>query len=151
MRAAIVLWTCTWLCGATAGCLLESATAQKKFSDTVEQMNKDARWGQLGQAARLVDPAYRAQFTSNHAGWGELIQVADSEVVQLDLASDKESAIAVITYEWYLTSAMTLHQSVVRQRWSKHRGRFGLLSEVVVKGDPRLLTPNAQPAPAPDG
>jgi hypothetical protein len=132
-------------------CLFESASSSKKFSETVEQMNKATRWGQLGQAARMVDPAYRAQFTSNHAGWGELIQVADAEVVQLDMAPTNDSATAVISYEWYLKSAMTLHQSVVRQRWSRGRGGFGLLSEIVVQGDPRLLGGKGAPVRPPGG
>jgi hypothetical protein len=151
MRAAIVLGMCTALSGSVAGCLFESLTAQHKFSDTVDQMNKATRWGQLGQATSMVDPAYRTQFSSSHAGWGELIQVADSEVVQLDLAADKQSAVSVVSYEWYMKSAMTLHQSVVRQRWSRNHDHFGLLSESVVQGDPRLLAPGPASIRPPDG
>jgi hypothetical protein len=144
MRIGLVLWVFAALV-LGSGCLLESASASKKFSDSVEQMNKAARWGEIRQATRMVDPAYQAAFASSHADWGSLIQVADSEVTQLDLAPDKESAVAVITYDWYLTSAMTLHKSVVRQRWTRrpHSSDFGLLSEAVVKGDPRLLVPSS--------
>lgn len=148
-RARVALALLASLGSLASGCLLESATSSKKFSETVQQMNKATRWGQLGQAARMVDPAYRAQFTSNHAGWGEQIQVADSEVVQLDLAPGQGSATAVISYEWYLKSAMTLHQSVVKQRWSRGQGGFGLLSEVVVEGDARLLSPRPAAASKP--
>jgi hypothetical protein len=125
--------------GLASGCA--SASASKQFSEAVENMNKAARWGEIRQAASMVDPAYRVAFTTTHADWGSLIQVADSEVMQLDLAPDQESAVAVITYDWYLVSAMTLHKSVVRQSWTRRpeSSDFGLSGEVVVKGDPRLL------------
>ena len=35
---------------ARRGCMLESASTGKKFSDSVEAINKATRWGQLGQA-----------------------------------------------------------------------------------------------------
>lgn len=135
-------------CACATSCLLEGASASRKFTETVEQMNKATRWGQLGQAARMVDPAYRGKFADNHSGWGDQIQVADSEVVQLDFAPDQKSATALISYEWYLKSAMTLHQSVVRQQWEKANGGYGLVSEVVVQGDARLLTPRGARTPS---
>ena len=135
-----VLWLIA--CVLLGGCLLESANAGRKLSDTVEAMNKATRWGQLDQAERLVDPIYRSRFTASHAHWGRSIQLADSEVMQVELAPDKDSAISIIAYQWYTNDAMDLRQSVVRQRWSRSGGSFGLFSEAVVQGDPRLLQPN---------
>jgi len=154
MEIARVAWAFAALALASS---CASATASKKFSETVENMNKAARWGEIRQAASMVDPAYKAAFTSNHADWGDQIQVADSQVMQLDLAPDQESAVAVISYDWYLMSAMTLHKSVVRQSWTRRpeSSDYGLSGEVVVKGDPGLLVPSASDdplaPPAPDG
>ena len=131
--------------------MLESASTAKKFSDSVEAMNKATRWGQLGQATLLVDPIYRSRFAESHAHWGRVIQVADSEVLQLDIAPDKESAISIISYEWYMNDAMSLHQSVVRQRWTRMAGGFGLFSEAVVQGDSRLLAAHNAPMTADSG
>jgi hypothetical protein len=146
MHIARVGWVFAAL-GLASGCL--NASASKKFSEAVENMNKAARWGEMRQAASMVDPAYQVAFTSTHADWGSLIQVADSQVMQLDLAPDQESAVAVISYDWYLMSAMTLHKSVVRQNWTRRpeSSAFGLSSEVVVKGDPRLLVPSSNEEP----
>ena len=146
MHIARVGWVFAAI-GLASGCA--SASASKHFSEAVENMNKAARWGEIRQAASMVDPAYQATFTSNHADWGSLIQVADSEVMQLDLAPDQGSAVAVITYDWYLISAMTLHKSVVRQSWKRRAesSDFGLSAEVVVKGDPRLLVPSSNEDP----
>jgi hypothetical protein len=123
-----------------SACFFQNATSTKRFNETVLEMNKATRWGQLGQAARLVDPSYRSQFAASHAAWGDQIQLGDSEVLQIELAPNEESATSTVSYEWYSTDAMTLERSVVRQRWSRGARGFLLLSEVVVKGDPRLLS-----------
>ncbi|MGD8859293.1 MAG: hypothetical protein PVI30_04725 [Myxococcales bacterium] len=124
-----------------SGCMLQNTGPTKKLTDAVHEMNKATRWGQLGAASRMVEPAYRSRFAESHRHWGSMVQVADSEVVHMELAGDGETAISLISYQWYLTRAMTLHQSVVRQRWSAMGGGYGLVSEVVVQGDPRLLEP----------
>jgi hypothetical protein len=124
--------------------MLDNASTGRKFSDSVEAINKATRWGQLNQATNLVDPIYRGRFAETHAHWGQVIQIGNSEVMQLEIASDKESAVSVIAYEWYTNNGMDLHQSVVRQRWSRVNGNFALFSEAVVQGDPRLLASRQQ-------
>ena len=132
-----------------AGCGLENASPGKKLSDAVLGLTEATRWGRLGTAANLVDPGFRTQFIENHRHWGGAIQVADSEVVHVEVAPGHEQATAIIAYQWYLAGAMTLQHSVVRQRWVKFEDRYGLVSEVVVRGDRRLFDPTASAAPEP--
>lgn len=136
-------------CALLAGCLLENASAGKKLSDAVTEMNKATRWGQLNLAAQMVEPLYRPQFLENHAHWGQRVQVADSEVVHVELTPDEDNAIAMVVYQWYATEAMTLHQSVVRQRWAREGEGYALLSETIVQGDARLFSPPSSGRPAP--
>jgi hypothetical protein len=138
-------------CLLLAGCFLENASSAKKLNDAVTEMNKATRWGQIGMAAQMVEPVYRQKFIANHSRWGELVQVADSEVVHVEIAPGDESAIAFVTYQWYEMEAMTLHESVVRQRWSRAGDGYALLSEVVIRGDGRLFaSDDAKPAPMRD-
>jgi len=135
----------TWLlCASLAGCMLQGEGPSKKLTETVQDMNKSTRWGQLDQAQRLVEPVYRTRFMQTHAHWGEMIQVADSEVVRMEMAPDQETAVAVVAYEWYMLAAMTLHNTVVQQRWAHINESFLLVSENVLQGDARLLAPVAQ-------
>jgi hypothetical protein len=136
-----------------SGCFFANASAGKRLSEAVNQMNRSTRWGQVADAARMVEPHYRPLFISNHRGWGQVIQVADSEVMHVELAPDSESALALVSYEWYLPDAMNLHQTVVRQRWSRIGSNYVLFSEAVVQGDARLLGGKAvavQPAASDD-
>src|SRR5882757_9332380 len=104
MRALALL-----LCVLLNGCMLSNATTAKRLGDTVNMMNRNTRWGQLADAARMVDPGYRPVFVASHRGWGQAIQVADSEVVHVEMAQDKESALALVSYQWYLPDNLTVH------------------------------------------
>lgn len=137
MRALILIFA---LC--LAGCF-NNASAQKTLSDTVHELNEASRWGR--NAIDMVEPSFRQKFAQSRAHWGELLKVADHEIVHVQLAADKSQATAVVVYEWYLFESMTLHRSVVRQRWTLFDDHYGLSDETVVKGDRRLLDPRAEP------
>ena len=122
------------------GCnTLANASPNRKISDTVHDMNDQARWGRMGDASQYVERTYRGTYLSNHRGWGSQIQLADVEVVQVQMSNDGELATAFVTYSWYGTDAMTLHQSVVRQRWVATKEAYTLVSEAIVQGDAQLL------------
>ncbi len=111
----------------------------RKIGDTVHDMNDQARWGRLGDAAQYVEPTFRNTYLNNHRLWGSAVQLADAEVVHVQIAPGAENAVAFVSYSWYGTDTMTLHQSVVRQRWAAKGQSYALMSEVVVQGDPQLL------------
>jgi hypothetical protein len=138
MRAALLIVpVLSWL--VLSGCFLQHASPGEKLSKSVQELNKSARWGQIGAAAQMVDASYRQQFLASHRHWGRTLQVADTELVHMEVAAGNESAIAVIAYSWYSTDAMTLHASLVRQRWLAEDQTFALISETVIDGDTRLL------------
>jgi hypothetical protein len=122
-----------------SGCFMANMSPAKKIGDTVHDLNDQARWGRLTDAALLVDPSYRQQFIKDHQRWGDDIQLADSEVLQVQIATDAEHASALVNYSWYAMDTMTLRQTTVRQRWSAVSGGYALMSEAVVRGDPSLL------------
>jgi len=124
---------------AFSGCFMANNSPAKKISDSVRDMNENARWGRIGDASLYVDTSYRNTFLSAHQDWGSEIEVADTEVVQVQIAPDEEHASAIVSYSWYATDTMTLHQTTVRQRWSAVGSGYALFSEAIVKGDPRLL------------
>lgn len=143
MRASILLVTAVLL----SGCFLHHASSGEKLSKTVQELNKSTRWGQIGSATGMVDPSYQKAFLESHRHWGSAVQVADTEIVHMEVANGSESAISVVAYSWYATESMTLHASLVRQRWTREGQGFALISETVIDGDARLLNKNAKNGP----
>ena len=131
-----------------AGCFMANTSPAKKIGDTVHDLNDNARWGRISDAALLVDASYRNTFVHAHQAWGNEIQLADTEIVNVQIAPDAEHANAIVNYSWYAMDTMTLHETTVRQRWSAVSGGYALMSEAVVKGDPRLLATEDKKKPA---
>ena len=132
---------------ALLGCGLENASPTKKLADSVQGFTEATRWGQLSTAANLVDPTFRTRFMENHRHWGGAVQVADSDIVHVEISTDKQNATALVAYQWYLTGQMSLLYTVVQQRWTALGDGYGLVSEAVVQGDGRLFNPAGNPAP----
>jgi hypothetical protein len=132
-----------------SACFMANMSPAKKIGDTVHDLNDQARWGRLTDAALLVDPSYRQQFIKDHQRWGDDIQLADSEVMQVQIATNAEHASALVNYSWYAMDTMTLRTTTVRQRWSAVSGGYALMSEAVVRGDPNLLVGLANTAAPP--
>lgn len=135
-------WTWVLVVG-LGGCFMANTSPAKKITDSVQDLNEQARWGRIGDAALLVEPGYRDAFLNAHQGWGSDIQLADTEIVHVQIAPDAEHASAIVTYSWYAMDSMTLRETTIRQRWSAHSGGYALTSEAVVKGDARLLSATA--------
>jgi hypothetical protein len=125
-------------------CFLANGSDGKKIGDAVQNLNDQARWGLIQDATLLVQPDYRERFLTQHRRWGSEIQLADSEVVNVSLASDSKLASALVTYSWYARNDMTLHETTLRQLWKARSSNFALASEAVVRGDPGLLQEASQ-------
>jgi hypothetical protein len=122
-------------------CFLVGQGASQKVGDAVQSLNDHARWGRISEAASLVEADYREVFLDHHRLWGSDIQLADTEVLNVTLASDSEKASAYVTFSWYAMADMTLHETTLRQQWNARGHSFALSSEAVVRGDPALLSP----------
>jgi hypothetical protein len=136
LRAALTL-SVIGLCSNTA--CLANLRADKKIGDAVQNLNNQARWGRINDAVLLVHPEYRETFLNQHSRWGTDIQLADAEVVNIQIANDSKNASAFVSYSWYAMADMTLHETTLRQLWEAENSSYALSGETVVKGDPGLL------------
>ena len=124
-----------------SACLLANAGADKKIGDAAHSLNTQARWGRVDDAALLVAPDYRPTFLIHHRRWGREIQLADIEVVNIQLTNDADRASVYVNFSWYAMEDMTLYETTLRQQWISSKNTFALASEAVVRGNPALLTP----------
>lgn len=121
-----------------AGCTLGSLTPRARFQESAYTVNDASRWGQVDLASSFVTPGYKERFQERRRDWGERINVAEVEVLQMQLAADKDTGVSEVSLSWY-DAGMTLHKSFVTQRWENARGTFRLADEVVRKGDPGVF------------
>lgn len=112
-------------------------------------MVDETRWGRAELAADRVAPAFRERFVQAHAKWGQSIEIADVDLATLRMASDEESATAILTVSWYALDTMDLATTQIRQRWEHKGGNYVLAREAVISGDARLLERAAPATPQP--
>src|SRR5690554_3967794 len=123
-----------------SACIFQNISPTEKLRDAVIGYNDACRWNRLDLAVLMVDPPLRPKFRAEHHLWGKDIQIADSEILQVQVAG-KESitAAATVAYHWYDQRGMTIAETVVLQRYEKRKGGYAVIGEEVVSGDPRLL------------
>ena len=122
-----------------AGCTLVNLSPQARFTESAHRLNDAARWGQVDMAAEEVSPTYRSRFLARRKEWGERVQIAEVELLYLQLMPDKEGAVSEISLSWTDQAGVMLRKSFLTQRWANERGNFRLVDELVKKGDPGVF------------
>lgn len=123
-----------------AGCTLTNLTPQARFQESAYTLNDAARWGNVDLAMRHVSPKYLARFAERHQAWGETISIAEVDVTRMKIADDKQSAMSEISLSWFDEGGVTIHSSIVQQKWEIVKGKFQLVDEAIRRGDPRVFS-----------
>ncbi len=121
------------------GCIFNNVSTEETLRDAVVGLNDEVRWDRMDLATQRVAPAYRTAFSLTHHDWHEGMQIADSEIVHVQVGEDKEDAKAFIKIRWYDLRTMLVAETTLEQKWKKHGRNFVLISEEVRAGDPRLI------------
>jgi len=132
---------------AVTGCMFESLSASQRFNESSFMLNDAARWGRLDVARSMVDGSYVQKYQVRHQDWGHRIQIAEADVVSLQLDEDKDGATSQVQVSWYSTDTMNLHASTIVQRW-RADGQSFLLVDELIQGDPQLFADETTMAPS---
>lgn len=123
-----------------SGCLFQNIAPTAHFTDAVNDLNDDLRWGRIGLAVSRVAPAYQSDFVEARQGWANRLQVAEVEIMQARLdENDSEKGTSLVMYSWYGLNDMTVHSSTIKQTWT-YDGRYQLSAEEIIDGDQTLLS-----------
>lgn len=138
------------LCVFDAGCMFNNISPEVRLSDTVHGFNDEVRWGRIDLAIKRVHPEKQSLVRATHRRWGRQVQIADVEVLELDLDFEKKKASSTVTYRWYRQDTMLVSETTVVQSWVQKGRDFLLVSESVSEGNAELLETPALPTDATD-
>jgi hypothetical protein len=130
---------------ALSGCFYQNMSPATKLRDAVEANNEGARWGRMDIARERVSPAYMGEFIRRRYDWGQGIQMADVDILSIQMNDETEHAQVVVAFGWYSYDDMSLARTVVRQKWDSSGSGYVLMDEEVIDGDERLLEPPPEP------
>src|SRR5687768_11353163 len=126
---ARTLLLCTTLL--LGGCIFHNVGSEERLRDAVVELNDQTRWGRMDTAVARVHPAYRRAFVRSHQRWSSTIQIADVELMNVQIADSRERATITVALSWYSYETMELRQTVIRQRWRREGAEYFLHSEEV--------------------
>jgi hypothetical protein len=109
-----------------------------KATVAMRDCNAHARFGRMVVAAEMVKPTEREKFMERRAQWGSGVQIADSEVLGMNMPS-KEEAVSFVRVSWYRLSDGELRQTTIKQRWREVKDDWLLVSEERAGGEIGLL------------
>jgi len=121
------------------GCIFNNVSTEETLRDAVVGLNDEVRWNRMDLATQRVAPTFRTAFSLTHHDWHEGMQIADSEIVHVQVGEDKEDAKAFIKIRWYDQRTMLVSETTLEQKWKKVGRSFVLIAEEVRAGDPRLI------------
>ncbi|MAQ17990.1 MAG: hypothetical protein CMN30_24735 [Sandaracinus sp.] len=128
------------LLGALAsGCIFNNVSAEERLRDSVVGLNDEVRWNRMDLATQRVAPAYRSEFSLTHHEWHERMQIADSEIIHVQVGETRDEAMAYVTVRWYDQSTMLVAETTIEQKWEKEGRGYILADEGIRSGDARLL------------
>lgn len=141
MRNSVMI-SCALLVAGALACGGTSGQQIAKAQEAMVDLNAHSRFGRMEVAAEHVKPAEREAFLERRAGWGSAVQIADSEIVGMQVGQGaKDEAIAYVRVSWYRVADGELRATTVRQKWKVEgmRGDWFLTKEDRIGGDAGLL------------
>lgn len=137
-----LLLSCALCVAGAVACGGGSGQQIAKAQEAMVDLNAHARFGRMEVAAERVTPPEREAFLRRRAGWGSAVQIADSELVGMQVGREaKDEAVAYVRVSWYRLTDGELRATTVRQKWKVTglRGDWFLASEDRIGGDAGLL------------
>ena len=125
------------------GCLPGMGYSTKdKITMAAQEYNDGVLWGKLEQASIHIQKEQRKRFWERHKAVEDDLEIADCEMVGLDIdKSDKkhDRATARMVYTWSLKTVGLLEKTQTEQKWEETNGDWVVVSETRTKGAPLNL------------
>lgn len=134
MRAILVLIPLFF-----TACMFTGVSAEERLRDAVVGINDEMRWNRIDLAAQRVAPPYRGHYRLSHHSWHREFQIADTEIIHVEIGEERATATSMVAIRWYDHRTMLLAETTLRQKWSKVTGGYVLINEEVASGNERLL------------
>ena len=113
-------------------------TPAQKATDAARELNMAARWGRMDEARGRTAPENLAQFQKNHANWHGKLRIVETELSGLNMV-DATHATVEVDVSWMFEDDPTLRVTRLSQKWSDEEGKWVMLKEKRVSGDPGLF------------
>lgn len=131
---------------ALAGCV--PPTPAQKATDAARELNMGARWGRMNEAIGRAAPKAQAEFAKRRANWHDKLRIVETELTSLNM-KDAMHATVQVDVSWMFDDDPTLRVTRLTQEWSDADGKWLMVSEKKIGGDPGLFGEKVKKAEKP--
>ena len=110
-----------------------------QVTNAAREYNNDVRWGRFAEAAKHRRSDERQRFFERHSSLENDLEIADYELVSIEIDRKKQSAAARVDYTWVLKSRGIVEKTTTRQTWERRDSEWVVAAEERVKGAPLVL------------
>jgi hypothetical protein len=127
----------------STGCIVGAGySTRDRVTEAAREYNDGVRWGRYEQAAKHVARDRRDAFVERHKALDEELEIADYELVSIDIdKSDRRQykVTARVDYTWSLKRRGLVEKTTTQQLWQESDGEWVLAREERLKGSPLSL------------
>jgi hypothetical protein len=136
---------------AAGGCIAGMGySTVDKVTSAAREYNQDVRWGRYEQAAEKLPKELRQRFIERRASLDDELQIADYELVSIDVDKKARTAKARVDYSWTLKRRGLVEKTTTRQDWEERDGQWLMTKETRTRGAPLVLFEEPPARTAPD-
>jgi hypothetical protein len=110
-----------------------------KLYDSTRAYNRSLRWADFDRAAEHLPTTSANAFLDSHDIGEEELVIVDYKMTRLKVNKQHGTAAARVQVEWHTEDRLILEKTIVDEIWQWHDGRWYLVDERRVTGEPVAL------------
>ncbi len=118
----------------TTGCIGAGYSAREHVTEAARDYSNRVRWGSYEEASRHVKMADRQRFVERHKRLEDELDIADYEVIGLDVDPSREHALVRVEYTWSLKRRGLVEKTITEQHWDRIGSDWLITAEVRARG-----------------
>lgn len=123
-----------------AGCFTGAGySSRDRLTEAAREYSSSIRWGKLDTAASHLPKEERKRFLDRFGRLEDELEIADYELVSIDVDAGRGRGTARVDYQWSLKRRGLVQKTSVEQVWTRKDGEWLLASETRVRGAPLAL------------
>ena len=122
-----------------AGCANVGDGMKEKLYETTRAYNRALRWADYDRAAAYVPAEAEDEFLDDHSKYDEELVMIDYNLTRLKMEQQQGIATCRVKLQWHTDRDIVVHETEVEQVWQFFQGRWFLVDERRIDGDPLAL------------
>ena len=117
-----------------ASCVATGYNAREHVTEMARDFSNRVRWGSFEQASHHIKQEDRQRFVDRHKRLEDELEIADYELLGLDVDAKREHALVRVEYTWSMKRRGLVEKTTTEQHWDRIGSDWLITAEVRTRG-----------------